>query len=95
MQILKTKDLAADKITCLIYGIPGMGKTTMLGMLKGKTLIVDIDKGTRVLRNCENVDVVRVSENLTKFLKFCRNFKINAVIRMSLLIVFLSLNEAF
>ena len=64
MQILKTKDLAADNLTCLIYGIPGMGKTTLLGMLPGKTLIIDIDKGTQVLRNCENVDVVRVSENL-------------------------------
>lgn len=64
MQILKTKDLAAENITCLIYGIPGMGKTTLLGQLPGKTLIIDIDKGARVLRNCENVDILRVSEDL-------------------------------
>ena len=64
MQILKTKELQSDKITCLIYGIPGIGKTTLLGMLPGKTLIIDIDKGTRVLSDCENVDVVRISEDL-------------------------------
>ena len=64
MQILKAKELTSEKAHCLIYGIPGMGKTTLLGMLPGKTLIIDIDKGTRVLKDCENVDVVRISEDL-------------------------------
>ena len=64
MQILKTKELVAEKPTCLIYGIPGIGKTTLLGQLPGKTLIIDIDKGTRVLTDYENVDVIRVSEDL-------------------------------
>ena len=64
MQILKPKELINDNATCLIYGIPGMGKTTLLGMLPGKTLIIDIDKGTRVLSDRDNVDIVRVSENL-------------------------------
>ena len=60
----ETKELIAEKPTCLIYGIPGIGKTTLLGQLPGKTLIIDIDKGTRVLTDCENVDVIRVSEDL-------------------------------
>ena len=64
MQVLKPKELTTEKATCLIYGIPGMGKTTLLGMLPGKTLIIDIDRGTRVLSDCVNVDVVRVSEDL-------------------------------
>lgn len=64
MQVLKPKELTTEKATCLIYGIPGMGKTTLLGMLPGKTLILDIDRGTRVLSDCENVDIVRVSEDL-------------------------------
>ena len=64
MQILKAKELSMDKITCLIYAPPGMGKTTLLGMLPGKTLILDIDNGTSVLSGNENVDIVRVSEDL-------------------------------
>lgn len=65
MQILKPKELINDTATCLIYGIPGIGKTTLLGMLPGKTLIIDIDKGTRVLSDRENIDIVRVSENIS------------------------------
>ncbi len=64
MQILKALDLSTDKVTGLIYSIPGMGKTTLLGMLPGKTLIIDVDKGTSVLRGAENVDIVRLSEDL-------------------------------
>ena len=64
MQILKSKDLASEKVTGLIYSPPGMGKTTLLGMLPGKTLIVDIDRGTSVLRDNANIDVVRLSEDL-------------------------------
>ena len=77
MQILKPQELMAEKATCLIYGIPGMGKTTLLGMLKGKTLIVDIDKGTRVLENCENVDVARVSEDLHEIPEILNELKTN------------------
>ena len=61
---MKSKDLAGEKVTGLIYSPPGMGKTTLLGMLPGKTLIVDIDRGTSVLRDNPNVDVVRLSEDL-------------------------------
>ena len=64
MQILKSKDLSSEKVTGLIYSPPGMGKTTLLGILPGKTLIVDIDRGTSVLRDNANVDVVRLSEDL-------------------------------
>ena len=77
MQILKTKDLTSEKITCLIYSIPGMGKTTMLGQLSGKTLIIDVDKGTRVLENCENVDVVRVSEDLHEMKEILKELHTN------------------
>ena len=49
MQILKATDLTEGKLTALIYGTPGMGKTTLLGTLPGRTLIIDVDKGTSVL----------------------------------------------
>ena len=64
MEILKASKLEENKLTALIYGIPGMGKTTLLGMLPGRTLIVDVDKGTSVLRGNEHVDIVRLSEDL-------------------------------
>ena len=66
MEIMNAKDLTTEKITCLIYGTPGMGKTTLLGLLPGRTLIIDIDRGTSVIAGCENVDIVRVSENLVE-----------------------------
>ena len=64
MQILKATDLTEGKLTALIYGTPGMGKTTLLGTLPGRTLIIDVDKGTSVLRGNESVDIVRLSEDL-------------------------------
>ncbi|MBQ7262158.1 MAG: AAA family ATPase [Synergistaceae bacterium] len=64
MQVLKAKDLKEERVTALFYGPPGIGKTTLLGMLPGKTLIVDVDRGTSVLKGNENVDIVRLSEDL-------------------------------
>ena len=64
MQILKAAELSEEKLTALIYGTPGMGKTTLLGKLPGRTLIVDVDKGTSVLRGVEGVDIVRLSGDL-------------------------------
>ena len=64
MKITKAKDIKAENLSVLIYGAPGMGKTTLLGTLPGRTLIVDVDRGTSVLAGCENIDVVRVSENV-------------------------------
>ena len=63
MNIINAKDIKHQHLTVLIYGTPGMGKTTLLGNLKGRTLIVDADKGTSVLTGCENVDVLRLSKN--------------------------------
>lgn len=66
MNITKTKDMKIGNLSVLIYGSPGVGKTTLLGNQKGRTLIIDIDRGTNVLAGFENVDVVRISENLSE-----------------------------
>ena len=64
MRILNAAELENDKITALIYAPPGMGKTTLLGGLPGKTLILDVDRGTRVLKGNSNIDVIHLSEGL-------------------------------
>lgn len=64
MNIMKAKDIKPENLSVFIYGAPGMGKTTLLGSQSGKTLIIDVDKGTSVLAGAENVDVVRISENI-------------------------------
>lgn len=53
-------DIQTDKGTYLIYGAPGMGKTSIAKFLPGKTLILDIDRTTRVLKGSENIDIVKV-----------------------------------
>jgi phage nucleotide-binding protein len=74
MQILKASDLKNEHVTALIYGVPGSGKTSLLGTLPGKTLIIDVDRGTSVLARDkkadakkidESIDVVRLDEDLS------------------------------
>ena len=66
MKILKAAEIKPENLSVLIYGAPGMGKTTLLGRLPGRTLIIDADKGTSVLAGADTVDVVRVSENISE-----------------------------
>ena len=64
MNIQKASDLIQPHLSGLIYGTPGMGKTTLLGELRGPTLIIDVDKGTNVLAGKKDVDVVRLSHGV-------------------------------
>ena len=63
MNIINAKDIQQQHLTVLIYGTPGMGKTSLLGNLPGRTLILDFDRGTSVLAGCEHVDIARVPIN--------------------------------
>ena len=74
MNIINAKDIKHNHITALIYGTPGMGKTSLLGLLPGRTLIVDIDKGTSVLAGCENVDIVRLTVGVQELREIARQF---------------------
>lgn len=60
MDIKKATELTENNATYLIYGGQGVGKTTSLKYLPGKTLIIDIDKSSRVLKGEENIDVATI-----------------------------------
>ncbi len=53
--------------TFIIYGDPGIGKTTAAGTIPGRTLVIDIDGGSQVLRDCEGVDILTIHENMDGF----------------------------
>ena len=58
----------------LLFGKPGIGKTTLIKQLKGKTLVLSLDNSQRVLAGSENIDVVEFDRNqptdcMTTFLK--------------------------
>lgn len=61
LNIKKATDIKDTKGTYLIYSSPGMGKTTSFKFLPGKTLVLDIDRTSKVLRGLENIDILEVS----------------------------------
>lgn len=50
----------SKKAKIIIYSKPGNGKTTVAGLLPGKTLVLDIDGTSQVLSGYENVDVAKI-----------------------------------
>lgn len=75
MEIKSAKDLERTKDwRIMIYAKPGVGKTSSIQYLKGKTLVLDMDDSSKVLAGLDNIDVIsfdRVHPNefMTKFLK--------------------------
>lgn len=65
MEIVKATDVKNLKGTYLIYGPPGRGKTTTLKYLPGKTLVLDIDRTSKVLKGLENIDIVYIDNEDT------------------------------
>lgn len=61
--ISKTSDISKVGKTVLVYGESGTGKSTLLGTLPGKTLILDVEGGLTVLRE-KDVDRVAIPETL-------------------------------
>ncbi|MGG1327415.1 AAA family ATPase [Bacillus tropicus] len=51
----------SKKAKIMIYSKPGNGKTTVAGLLSGKTLVLDIDGTSQVLSGYDNVDVARIN----------------------------------
>ena len=51
----------SEKANIIIYSKPGDGKTTVAGLLPGKTLVLDIDGTCQVLQGYSNVDVAKIN----------------------------------
>lgn len=51
------EDIATANVTYLLYAAPGVGKTSTAKFFKGKTLVLDIDRTTRVLKGCKDIDI--------------------------------------
>ncbi|HEY9571248.1 MAG TPA: AAA family ATPase [Metalysinibacillus sp.] len=63
MQIINGNDIErSEKANVIIYSKPGDGKTTVAGLLEGKTLVLDIDGTSQVLGGYENVDVASIDK---------------------------------
>lgn len=65
MILTNAKDISRGNMTALLYGQPGMGKTTTIKYLPGKTLVFDVDRTTRVLSGCKNIDICYVDNRET------------------------------
>lgn len=75
MEIKKAMNLHRTKDwRIMLYAKPGVGKTSSIKYLKGKTLVLDMDDSSKVLAGVENIDVIsfdRVHPDkfITEFIK--------------------------
>lgn len=74
MKIIKAKDIQrTENWRVLLYGKPGIGKTSVIKKLKGRVLVLSLDNSYRVLSHSENIDVIEFdrehpTEAITDFL---------------------------
>ena len=58
MKLIKATDINRQKNwKVILYGKPGVGKTTAIKNLKGKTLVIDLDNSSKVLAKAPNITV--------------------------------------
>lgn len=60
MNIKNATEITDDQATYLIYANPGVGKTSALKHIPGRTLVIDIDKSSGVLKGEEHIDIADV-----------------------------------
>lgn len=75
MEIKNAAELTKPSALRIIYGNPGLGKTTTIKYMPGLTLLIDIDGTSSVLKGCSNIDITTLPdkenprESLPKLLK--------------------------
>lgn len=60
LNIVSSENIADKKGTYLLYGAPGKGKTTTIKFLPGKTLVLDVDRTSHVLKGEPNIDILYI-----------------------------------
>lgn len=60
VDIKKATEIKDNKGTYLIYGNPGVGKTSAIKYMPGKKLVIDIDKSSIVLKGEKNIDLIDI-----------------------------------
>ena len=75
MEITNAAEITKPSSLRIIYGNPGLGKTTTVKYMPGKTLLIDIDETSSVLKGFGNIDITTLPdknsprESLPKLLK--------------------------
>lgn len=75
MGIISAMDIQRDKDwRIMLYAKPGVGKTSSIKFLEGKTLVLDMDDSSKVLAKVPNVEIyefdrVHPDKSITEFIK--------------------------
>lgn len=77
LQVTNAADLKLRRLSIMVYGASGIGKTTLAGMLPGKTLLLDIDHGCMTLKGNENVDVLDIMGGFAQLASICNDLRQN------------------
>lgn len=64
IKISSTRDVTKQGKSVLVYAESGVGKSTLLGTMGSPTLILNVEGGLYVLKDCTNVDHIEILESL-------------------------------
>lgn len=63
LEVTNAKEITKNASTYLLYGAPGLGKTSTLKYLEGDVLLIDIDHTSQVLQGMDNIDVLKFNSH--------------------------------
>lgn len=64
VKISSTREVTKQGKSVLVYAESGVGKSTLLGTMSGPTLVLNVEGGLYVLKDCADVDHIEILESL-------------------------------